>query len=102
MEDNVAMLYQVQNEVPKKVLADLSETKDVTYFSDDCASQYENWKNLFNLCQHSFEFRINAKCVYSAISHGKQLCDRIGSTVKKLIKLASLGRATGDQILTLS
>ena len=54
MEDNVAMLYQVQNEVPKKVLADLSETKDVTYFSDNCASQYENWKNLFNISQHSF------------------------------------------------
>ena len=48
MEHNVAMLYQVQNEVPKKVLADLSETKDVTYFSDSCASQYKNWKNLFN------------------------------------------------------
>ena len=32
MEDCVAMVYQVQNEVIEKVLADLPETKDVTYF----------------------------------------------------------------------
>ena len=29
---------QSQNEVLKKVLADLPETEDVTYFSDGCAS----------------------------------------------------------------
>ena len=56
MEHDVAMVYQVQNEVLKKVLADLAETKDVTYFSDSCASQYKNPKTLFNLCQHSSEF----------------------------------------------
>ena len=61
MEHNVAIVYQVQDEVFKKILADLSETKDVTYFSDGCASQYKNWKHLFNLCQQSSEFGINAK-----------------------------------------
>ena len=63
MEHDVAMVYQVQNEILKKVLADLPETKDVTYFSDGCASQYKNQKN-FNLCQHSSDFRINAKWVF--------------------------------------
>ena len=100
MEHNVPMLYQVQNEVLKKVLADLPKMKDFTYFSDGCANQYKNQKNLFNLCQHSSESGINAKWVFFATSHGKQPCDGIGGTVKRLNRLASLGRATSDQILT--
>ena len=64
MEHDVSMLYQVQNDVFKKVLADLPETKYVIYFSDSCASQYKNRKNIFNLCQHSSEFGINAKWVF--------------------------------------
>ena len=49
MEHDVAMVYQVQNEVLREVLAELAETKDVTYFSDGCASQYKIQKNLFNV-----------------------------------------------------
>ena len=55
MEHDSAMVHQVQNEVLRKVLAEFPEAKDVTYFSDSCASQYKN------LCQHKSEFRINAK-----------------------------------------
>ena len=53
-----------------------------------------------NLCQYSSEFGINTKWVFFATSHGKQPCDRIGGTVKRLTRLASFGRATSDQILT--
>ena len=60
MEYNVAIIYQVQNEV----LADLLDTKDVTYFSDSTARQYKNRKNLFNLCQHISEFGINITWVF--------------------------------------
>ena len=35
-----------------------------------------------------------------ATSHRKQLYDGIGSTVKRLTRLSSLGRATSDEILT--
>ena len=35
-----------------------------------------------------------------ATSHEKQPCDGIGGTVKRLTSLASLGRATSDQILS--
>ena len=73
----------MKNEVLRKVLADLPETKDVTYFSDGCASQYKNCKNLFNMCHHVSEFGINAKWVFFATSHGKQPCDRIAGTVKQ-------------------
>ena len=37
---------------------------------------------------------------FFATSHGKQPSDGIGSTVKRLTRLASLGRATSDQTLT--
>ena len=69
MEQDVAIVYPMENEVLKKVLANLPEIKDVTYFSD--GSPYKNQKNLFNLCQHSSEFRINAKSDFFATSHGK-------------------------------
>ena len=42
MEHDAAMVYQVQNKVLKKVIADLPKTKEVTYFSDRCASQYKS------------------------------------------------------------
>ena len=92
MEHDVAMVYQVQNEVLREVLAELAETKDVTYFSDGCASQYKIQKNLFNLCQHGSEFGITAKWVFFATYHGKQPCDGI----KRLARLTSFGRATSD------
>ena len=44
MEHNVKMVYHMQDEVLKKVFADLPETKDVTYFSVDCANQCRNRK----------------------------------------------------------
>ena len=90
MKHDVAMVYQVQNKILKKVLADLPETKDVTYFSDGCASQYKNQKNLFSLCQHSSEFGINTKWIVFATSYGMQPSDGIGDTVKRLTRLANL------------
>ena len=55
------------------VLADFPETKEVTYFSHGCASQHKNQK-IYLMCQHSSEFRTNAKWVYFATSHGKKPC----------------------------
>ena len=43
---------------------------------------------------------LNSKWVFFATSHGKQPCDGKGGTVKRLTRLASLGRATSYQILT--
>ena len=39
----------MQNEVFKKVLAELPEAKDVTYFSDGCASQLKTAK-IYSIC----------------------------------------------------
>ena len=84
----------------KKYLLTSLKPKMLSFFSDSCAIQYINRKNLFNLCQHSFEFRINAKLVFFTTFHRKQPCVRIGGTVKRLTRFESLRRATSDQILT--
>ena len=60
---------------------------------------YKNRKNFFNLCQHKADFDIEAKWVFFATSHGKQPCDGIGGTVKRLTAKASLQRPYSDQIL---
>ena len=72
----------------------------VIYFSDGCAAQYKNRKNLFNLCQHKTEFGIEAEWNFFATSHGKSPCDAIGGTVKRVTARASLQRPRGNQILT--
>ena len=52
------------------------------------------------MCYHRSEFGNNVKWVFFATSHEKQPCDRVGSTVKRLTRLTSLGGATSDQTPT--
>ena len=74
--------------------------KKFEYFSDGCAGQYKNFKNLSNLTFHEADFGIKAKWTFFATSHGKSACDGIGGTVKRLTKRASLQRPYGNFILT--
>ena len=94
------MVYAVQSAVLMKIKEILPNTKYVTYFSDGCGGQYKNRKNFYNLCQHYDDFKLHAKWVFFATSRGKQPCDGIGGTVKRLTRLASLGRPRKEQILT--
>jgi len=71
----------------------------VEYYSDGCAGQYKNRKNFYNLCQHKSDFNIEAKWIFFAANHGKQPCDRVGDTVKRLVAKASLQRPYNEQIL---
>ena len=54
---------------------------------------------IFLACQHKSAFGIHAKLVFFATSHGKQPCDSIGGTVKRLVANASLQRISTNQIL---
>ena len=97
---DVAMVYEVQ----KGILADLKsqfpDKSNVIYFSDGCAGQYKNRKNLYNLCHHKDDFGFKAKWIFFATSHGRQPCDGIGETVKRIVANASLKRDLKDQILS--
>jgi hypothetical protein len=100
-DHDVAMVYKVQ----EVIINDLKQShndniQSIVYFSDGCAAQYKNRKNIFNLCQHKSDFNIDAKWVFFATSYGKQPCDGIGGTVKRLVANASLQRTSNNQILT--
>ena len=71
------------------------------YYSDGCAKQYKNYKNVLNLCYHKDDFQLAADWSFFATSHGKSACDGIGGTVKRLTARAGLQRPISDQILTL-
>ena len=67
---------------------------------DDCAGQYKNKKNLYNICEHREEFGLEAEWNLFATSHGKSPCDAIGVTVKRVAIRASLQRPIKNKILT--
>lgn len=70
------------------------------YFSDGAASQYKNKSNFLNLCHHEKDFGIKAEWNFFASSHGKNACDGVGGTVKRLAAFASLRMVYNDQIMT--
>ena len=72
----------------------------IIYFIDGCAGQYKNQKKFYNLCQHKSDFGLNVRQVFFATSHGKQLCDGIGGTVKRLVSNVSLKCDLKNQILS--
>ena len=74
------------------------EVLKITYFSDGCATQYKNCKNLINLCYHKEDFGIPAEWHFFATSHGKGPCDGVGGTVEAA--KASLQHPYHDQIMT--
>ena len=62
----------------------------IHYFSDGCAAQYKNCKNILNLCHHKEDYLIDCMWNFFATSHGKSTCDGIGNTVKRITAPASL------------
>jgi len=78
----------------------LPVVKKVIYFSDGAASQYKNYKNFANLCEHYADFNMEAEWHFFATSHGKSPCDGIGGTVKRLAARASLQATFDNHIIT--
>ena len=98
-EHDVAMVY-IQHIFTDHLKLILPHIQKIEYFSDGCAGQYKNRKNLYNLCQHKFDFGITAVWNFFATSHGKSPCDGIGGTVKRVTARASLQRPNEHHILT--
>lgn len=100
MEHDTCFVHQVQKKALDLVKKNLPHIQEVQYFSDGCAAQYKNFKNLLNLCYHASDFGLAAEWSFFATSHGKSPCDGIGGTVKRLTARASLQRPEDDQILS--
>ena len=73
--------------------------KSISYFTDGSPAQYKNFKNFTNLIMHEQDFGIKAEWHFFATSHGKNACDGVGGTIKRLAARASLQRAIDNQIL---
>ena len=74
--------------------------KKMIYFSDGCGGQYKNYKNFMNQMKHHDDFALNAEWNFFTTVHGKNVCDGVGGTVKRLAAHTSLQRAKEKQIFT--
>ena len=101
MEHDTPFVYQVQAEVVKFLEKHIPHITEMEYFSDGCAAQYKNFKNILILCHHLTDFGITARWCFFATSHGKSPCDGIEGTVKRLVARASLQRPLDNQILSM-
>ena len=101
MEHDIPFVYQVESEVVQYLKKEFPHVIDIEYFSDGCAGQYENFKNILNLCHHVTDFGITARWSFFTTSHGKSPCGGIGGTVKRLVARASLQRPLDNQILSM-
>ena len=82
------------------MLSYLPQLPKIHYLSDGSCAQYKNYKNFANLIFHVQDFGITAEWNFFATSHGKNLCDGVGGTAKRLATRASLQRPLDNQILT--
>ena len=97
---DVVFVYMVQKKIIEVIKANLPNVKSIKYFTNGCAAQYKNYKNFANLCNHQKDFGLDAKWNFFANSHGKQPCDGIGGTVKRIVAKESLQKPTSKQILS--
>lgn len=92
LDHNIISVYQFITNLVSTVKSKLPFIKKLIFFSDGAASQYKNFKNLFNTSQFSNDFGLQAEWHFFATSHGKGPCDGIGGQFKRHARLASLKR----------
>ena len=66
--------------------------------TDGCGGQYKNKYNFTNACMHFEDFELDCELHFFATSHGKNMCDGVAGTLKRLVAKASLQRTTGNFI----
>ena len=101
MTHDTAAVYAFQKYLINKLIKpDFPEIQKIIYFSDGSSAQYKKRNSFTNLIHHENDFGIKAEWHFFATSDGKNACDGVGGTVKRLAARASLQRAVSDQILT--
>ena len=98
--DTVAVYVFVEKSINDYVKLYLPQLQKIHQFSDGSCAQYKNYKNFANLIFHVQDFGITAQWNFLATSLGKNLCDLVGGTVKRLATKASLQRPLDNQIPT--
>ena len=85
LDHDTSFVHELQRLVCNFIQETLPQIKHIEYWSDGCAGQYKNFKNLMNLCNHVNDFMFHAIWSFFATSHGKSPCDGIGGTVMRKI-----------------
>ena len=80
------MVYKIQQLFTEYLKVEFPHITKLVYFSDGCAGQYKNKKNLYNLCEHQKEFGLHAEWSF----FGKSPCDGIGGRIKRITARTSL------------
>ena len=100
LQHDVHTLYAFQKTIILNVVKkDLPQIEKVIYFSDGCSGQYKNHKNFTNPLYHYSGYALYAEWHFFAMSHGKNACDGIGGTIKRMAAYASLQLSVTGQIL---
>jgi hypothetical protein len=72
------------NVYTKYLLQKLFNIKKIFYFTDGAPSQYKNRNNFANICHHFMDFGIEVDWNLFASLHGKNACDGLAGTIKRL------------------
>ena len=98
LEHDIVFIYETRK-IASQFLKDLfPKIKDINNFSNGCASQFKNYKNFINTCDHSQCFSLITTWVFFITRHGKFSCDVIGAFIKWLVSIDSLQIFAGNTI----
>ena len=92
LKHDTAFVYEVMSNVCEYVKGNYQHITKVKYFSDSCAVQYKNYKNLLNPCHHYSDFNLEAKWNFFTTGHGKSAVEGIGRTIKQLTRRTTFQR----------
>ena len=98
--DTDAVFTFLKSFIDDSIKPNFPDIKKIIYFSDGSSAQYKDHENFTNLIHHAAHFEIKAEWHFFATSHGKNACDGVGGTIKRLAARASLQRPVTNQILT--
>jgi hypothetical protein len=100
LQHNIVAVTLFKNKIIQYIQDRFGIISKLCFFSDGAASQYKNKKNFYDICQLKDALNIDVEWHFFATSHGKNSCDAIGSTVKRMATRASLQRQYTHHILT--
>ena len=99
LQHNTNIVQYFLHIILEDLTTNIHQLKRCIYFSNGAASQYKNYKNFSNICNHEKDHGVPAEWHFFATSHGESPCDGVGGTVKRLVSRASL-QLTTDPINT--
>ncbi len=97
--DHTAVHIMVKNLV-RHLKSKFDLVSKITYMSDGAPSQYKNRFNFRNLAMHIEDFDVQAEWHFFPSCHGKNACDGVGGTIKRLAYYENLRSDMQNQLKT--